>query len=174
MLTLDRPSAEEIIRALSDDYSRRIILSIMSKSEPIEEISREQGIPISTCYRRVRDLLAQGIVKPDKTIIEEDGKKYICYKAAFKNATINLVEAELTVDFVVNKDDLKMEALQNHDAVSSTLDHRLGTNLTTSRLLTICSVHYFELGLVVKFYSTHMIGHAFTIYNEVSYFPSSR
>ncbi|MGA2874607.1 MAG: hypothetical protein ABSE82_03615 [Nitrososphaerales archaeon] len=102
---MDHSKGEELVRALSDDYSRKIILSIMSKSEPIEEISREQGIPISTCYRRVHDLLVSGIVKPDKTIILEDGKKYICYKAAFKNATINLDASELSVVVVLNKEE---------------------------------------------------------------------
>jgi predicted transcriptional regulator len=105
MFVLDRSKGEELVRALSDDYSRKIILSIMGKSESIEEISREQGIPISTCYRRVHDLLISGIVKPDKTIILEDGKKYICYKAAFRNATINLDAEELSVDVVLNRED---------------------------------------------------------------------
>lgn len=105
MLVLDHSKGEELVRALSDDYSRKIILSIMAKSESIEEISREQDIPISTCYRRVHDLLVSGIVKPDKTIILEDGKKYICYKAAFRNATINLDANQLSVDVVVNRDE---------------------------------------------------------------------
>ena len=111
MLVLDRSKGEELVRALSDDYSRKIILSIMGKSESIEEISREQGIPISTCYRRVHDLLISGIVKPDKTIILEDGKKYICYKAAFRNATINLDAEQLSVDVVLNREDTP--ALEN-------------------------------------------------------------
>ncbi|MDG6905855.1 MAG: hypothetical protein JRN20_08735 [Nitrososphaerota archaeon] len=105
MLALDHSKGEELVRALSDDYSRKIILSIMSKSESIEQISREQNIPISTCYRRVHDLIVSGIVRPDKTIILEDGKKYICYRAAFKNATINLDAERLSVDVVVNRDD---------------------------------------------------------------------
>lgn len=116
MLVLDHSKGEELVRALSDDYSRKIILSIMSRAESIEEISREQGIPISTCYRRVHDLLLSGIVKPERTIILEDGKKYICYKAAFKNATISLDPEQLSVDVVLNRDEstpLESEAEQN-------------------------------------------------------------
>ena len=60
----------------------------------------------SGCYRRVHDLLLSGIVKPDKTVILEDGKKYICYKAAFKNATINLDAEHLSVDVVINRDEM--------------------------------------------------------------------
>jgi predicted transcriptional regulator len=113
---LDHSRAEEVVRAISDDYSRRIILSVMSKSEPIEEISREQGIPISTCYRRVHDLLVSGIIKPDKTIIQADGKKYICYKSSFKNATISLVAEEMKVDVVPNSEECTStsEPARNH------------------------------------------------------------
>ena len=118
MQVLDHSRAEEVVRAISDDYSRRIILSVMSKSEPIEEISREQGIPISTCYRRVHDLLVSGIIKPDKTIIQADGKKYICYKASFKNATINLVAQEMTVDVVPNGEECPgTSELSNHEVI---------------------------------------------------------
>ena len=45
-----------------------------------------------------------GILKADKTIIQKDGKKYVCYKTSFKNARINLDSGELTVDIVPNRD----------------------------------------------------------------------
>lgn len=122
MLVLDHSKGEELVRALSDDYSRKIILSIMSRAESIEEISREQGIPISTCYRRVHDLLLSGIVKPERTIILEDGKKYICYKAAFKNATISLDPEQLSVDVVLNRDEsTPLESEAEHNLVQKHL-----------------------------------------------------
>ena len=104
MLVSDEGRAIEVIRALSDDYSRKIILSIISCSLPIEEISREQNIPISTCYRRIHEMLQFGVIRPDRTIIREDGKKYVCYKSAIKNATISMECGELKVDVIVNKD----------------------------------------------------------------------
>jgi len=100
----DDVKAIEVIKALSDEYSRKILLSIISNSLPIEEIGRAQNIPVSTCYRRIHEMLQFGIIKPDRTIIREDGKKYICYKSAIKNATIQLNSGELKVDVEVNKD----------------------------------------------------------------------
>jgi DNA-binding Lrp family transcriptional regulator len=96
--------AIEVVKVLSDDYSRKILLSVINNSLPIEEISKEQNIPVSTCYRRVHEMLAFGILKPERTIIREDGKKYICYRAAIKNATIRLESGELKVDVVLNRD----------------------------------------------------------------------
>lgn len=104
MLVSDENKALEVIRALSDEYSRKIILSIISESLPIDEISKEQNIPISTCYRRIHEMLEFGVIKPDRTIIREDGKKYVCYKSAIKNATISMDAGMLKVDVVVNKD----------------------------------------------------------------------
>ena len=120
----DECKAIEVVKALSDDYSRKIILSIVSNCLPIEEISREQNIPISTCYRRVHEMLRFGVIRPAQTIIREDGKKFVCYKSAIKNATIQLDSGELKVDVVLNRDPaekplaseipMKVEATDSH------------------------------------------------------------
>ncbi|MDG6995094.1 MAG: helix-turn-helix transcriptional regulator [Nitrososphaerota archaeon] len=104
MQVLDQSKAMEVIRAFSDEYSRKIILSVISKSLPVEEISKQQNIPISTCYRRIHELSSFGIIKAERTILQEDGKKYICYKSAFKSASVHLESGELTVDLIPNRD----------------------------------------------------------------------
>jgi predicted transcriptional regulator len=104
LLVSDQNKAFEVVKVLADEYSRRIVLSIMTNSLPIEEISKEQHIPASTCYRRIHEMLEFGLIRPDRTIILEDGKKFVCYKSAFKNATIQLESGELKVDLVLNRD----------------------------------------------------------------------
>ena len=105
MLVSDNSKALEVVKSLSDEYSRKIVLSIISKSMPIEEISKEQHIPISTCYRRIHELQRYGIVKVDKPVIQGDGKKFVCYRASFKNASISLESGELKVDVELNRED---------------------------------------------------------------------
>jgi len=104
LLVSDQDKAVEVVKVLADEYSRKIVLSIIANSLPIEEISKEQHIPVSTCYRRIHEMLAFGIVRPDRTIIQEDGKKFVCYKSSFKNATIQLESGELKVDLISNRD----------------------------------------------------------------------
>jgi len=104
LLVSDQNKAVEVVKVLADEYSRKIVLSIMTNSLPIEEISKEQHIPVSTCYRRIHEMLEYGIVRPDRTIIQDDGKKFVCYKASFKNATIQLESGELKVDLISNRD----------------------------------------------------------------------
>jgi len=100
----DDGKAIEVVKVLSDEYSRKILLCIISNSLPIEEISKLQNIPVSTCYRRVHEMLQFGIVKPERTIIREDGKKYVCYRSTIKNATIQLESGEVRVDVILNRD----------------------------------------------------------------------
>ena len=92
-----------MVKALSDEYSRRIVLSIITRSLPIEVISEEQHIPASTCYRRIHELESYGIVRADRTIVQEDGKKFVCYRSSFKSASIQLESGELKVDLVSNR-----------------------------------------------------------------------
>jgi DNA-binding Lrp family transcriptional regulator len=103
LLVSDETRALEVVKALSDEYSRKIILCIITRSLPIEAISHEQHIPISTCYRRIHELESYGIVRADRTIVQEDGKKFVCYKSSFKSASIQLESGELKVDLVSNR-----------------------------------------------------------------------
>jgi predicted transcriptional regulator len=103
LLVADKSKALEVVKVFADEYSRKIVLAIIANSLPIEEISKEQNIPISTCYRRIHEMLNYGIVRADRTIIQDDGKKYVCYKSSFKNATIQLESGELKVDLVPNR-----------------------------------------------------------------------
>ncbi len=104
MLVSDYEKASEVMKVVSDEYSRRIVVAIMSRSLSIEEISREENIPISTCYRRIRRMQRLGLVRVDKTVIQGDGKKYVCYRAAFRNPSIRVTPGEVLVDVIPNTD----------------------------------------------------------------------
>lgn len=102
MLVLDSLKATEIVNALSDEYSRKIFFSITERSLTAEEISDEQRIPIGTCYRRIHELLQRGIVRVEKTVVDDSGKKFSSYIACFKSVTITMKSGELKVDIVPN------------------------------------------------------------------------
>jgi len=103
LLVSDQAKALEVVKTLADEYSRKIVLSIITRSLPIESISHEQNIPISTCYRRIRELESCGMVRADRTIVEGDGKKYVCYKSTFTGASIRLESGEVKVDLISNR-----------------------------------------------------------------------
>lgn len=80
--------ATKAAKAISDEFSRRILASIVAEGKTIQEISREQGIPTSTCYRRAREMVDEGLLVVERIVITRDGKKYAVYRSAFKTIEI--------------------------------------------------------------------------------------
>jgi predicted transcriptional regulator len=95
---------DAIVRALADEYSRKILLSLVDKAKSVEELSHSLGIPISTAYRRVNEMREIGLLTVEKTVITDDGKKSELYRSAFKGINILLEKAEIVIDVELNED----------------------------------------------------------------------
>ncbi len=102
MLVFDKARSVEVMKALGDEYSRKILLSIISKSLSADEISQELHIPISTCYRRIHALETSGMMRKDKITLTKDGKKFVSYISILKNATINFNSEKLALEVSPN------------------------------------------------------------------------
>ena len=120
MLPSEDPRAYEVLKALSYEYSRKIVLSIISKSAPVEEICKRVQIPMSTCYRRIHALTRRGLVRPEKTIISEDGKRFVLYKSSFKDVSINLEFGGSAVDLVANMTSERVQQSASSSQLSDT------------------------------------------------------
>jgi len=95
---------DALIRALADDYSRKILLGTLEKARSVEELSQSLEIPISTAYRRVNELKEVGLLKVEKTIITNEGKKFELYRGAFRGINMQLEKGEIVVDVELNED----------------------------------------------------------------------
>lgn len=102
MLVGEEEMRNTFLKVISDEYMRRIICSTIVEAKSIEEIKQESGIPISTCYRRVHDLVNLRLLKVESTIITDMGKKFERYRSTISGATVSLLSGELTVDVEVN------------------------------------------------------------------------
>lgn len=90
--------ADGLLEVLSDTYSRKIFLSTRNEPKTVEEISHENGIPISTCYRRVHELIQLRMLRIVSTIITPEGKKYGRYACAIGSVKVSLSSGSLTID----------------------------------------------------------------------------
>jgi DNA-binding Lrp family transcriptional regulator len=93
-----------LVQGLADEYSRKIILSAIPKSKSVEEMSRENDIPLSTCYRRVHELLDAQILVIERIIVTPDGKKYELLRSAYRAVNVSFEGGAMKVDAVVNED----------------------------------------------------------------------
>jgi predicted transcriptional regulator len=104
MKVTSRKIQYDLLKALSDEYSRKILLETIIKAKPVEELSRSLDIPISTAYRRVKEMCDEGLLTVEKTAMGTDGKKFETYRSAFRGFNIDLSSTDSEMDLVLNED----------------------------------------------------------------------
>jgi DNA-binding Lrp family transcriptional regulator len=100
----DPERIQSIVQSLSDEYSRKILLSAISSAKSVEDLSKENDIPLSTCYRRVHELLETQTLVVEKIIVTPDGKKYELLRSAYKTVSVNFEDGAITVEASINED----------------------------------------------------------------------
>lgn len=93
-----------ILSALGDESSRKILTSAITSGKTVEEISAEENLPLSTCYRRMRSLLSGGLMILERTVVTPAGKRYGVYRTSFSRAAISFNDGEVGVEVTPNMD----------------------------------------------------------------------
>ena len=91
------PVGASLLEALSDGASRAILNSTISKSKSVEEIAFENLIPVSTAYRRVHLLLDGGLLRVDRIMISEGGKRYVLLRSTLQAARVEVQQTGIRV-----------------------------------------------------------------------------
>lgn len=100
----DPTRVQALVEGLADQYSRKILLSAIPKAKSVEDMSRENDIPLSTAYRRVHELLDAQILVVEKIIVTPDGKKYELLRSAYRSITVSFDGGQMKVEAVINED----------------------------------------------------------------------
>lgn len=100
----DPSRVHALVQGLADEYSRKIILSAISGPKSVEEMSRENDIPLSTCYRRVHELLDAQILVVERIIVTPEGKKYELLRSSYRSFNVSFAGGVMKVDAMVNED----------------------------------------------------------------------
>jgi len=103
-MMLGAEMAKNAVRALSDEFAKRILISTVTGGKTVQEISLEQAVPLSTCYRRARDLLDEGLLVVERLVVTGDGKRYSVYRSSFKTMEISSDLRTLSVTAELNED----------------------------------------------------------------------
>ena len=102
MIITDEKQKKIIVDALLDEYSRKILDSTIDESKSITDIIREQDIPMTSTYRRVKSLMDNKLVKVERSMVTDDGKRYFLYLSNIKDASIRFNKGELLVEITPN------------------------------------------------------------------------
>jgi hypothetical protein len=96
-------SSGYLVEAVTDEYSRRILSCSVDKGRTVEEICLEQGIPQSTCYKRLTRLLSTGAMVVERFVVLPSGKRHAVYRSAFSHVEITWSGGAITVQAAVNQ-----------------------------------------------------------------------
>ena len=103
ILASDSEFRKAILKALSDDYSRTIMNYTIEKPKSVVSIVKNCNIPMTTAYRRVKELEEAKILKVTGSIVTDDGKKYFLYQNRLKSVYVVFGLESLDVQIVENE-----------------------------------------------------------------------
>jgi len=93
----DREMLSKFLEAMADRQSRTILLCVSARAKTIEEISREGGVPLSTCYRKAKALASKGLIEAEGIAVRK-GRRHDKYRSAFTRLTLTLAKEGVSVE----------------------------------------------------------------------------
>jgi len=94
---------QKVIEALADAESRSILFSIIRKGKTATDLSYELRIPLSSVYKKLSDLEELTLVKIDKWMISDKGRRFKVYKSRISKADISIRKPEPTLTLSPNQ-----------------------------------------------------------------------
>ena len=107
VIVQSQSAKKAILAALADDEMRKILDSVMYHSKSIAEITRENDIAHTTCYRKTKWLINEDLVRVDKIVITPEGKKFSLYYSVFKSVNVKYESNNVIVEAEQNSDIIK-------------------------------------------------------------------
>lgn|GEM_PF-713790 len=77
-----------IAQLLMDEYNMKILAATSYKARSARELAFMFDIPLASCYRKLRELAAAGIMKLESTELTPDGKRYKVYRSQIDYVTL--------------------------------------------------------------------------------------
>ena len=93
---------QKVIEALADSESRAILFSIIRKGNTASELSDKLKIPLSSVYKKLSDLEELTLIKIEKWMISDKGRKYKVYRSRISQANISIRKPDPTLTLIPN------------------------------------------------------------------------
>lgn len=78
-------------------------MNLVWKAKNVTDLNFELRIPVSTLYRKIHQLLEDGLLVVERTVLQPDGKKFEMYRSTIREVKINMRDVGVDVDVVVNQ-----------------------------------------------------------------------
>jgi predicted transcriptional regulator len=93
---------QKVIESLADAESRTILFSLIHKGKTASNLSASLKIPLSSVYKKISDLENLTLLKVEKTILSEKGRRFKVYRSRISRAEISIKKPEPTLSLTAN------------------------------------------------------------------------
>jgi len=93
---------QKVIESLADAESRTILFSLIHKGKTASNLSESLKIPLSSVYKKISDLENLTLLKVEKTILSEKGRRFKVYRSRINKAEILIKKPEPTLSLTSN------------------------------------------------------------------------
>lgn len=93
---------QKVLEALADAQSRAILFSVIKEGKTAAEIAEEHRIPLSSVYKKISDLEELSLIKVEKWILSDNGKKFKLYKSRISKADVSIRKPEPVISLSPN------------------------------------------------------------------------
>jgi predicted methyltransferase len=106
LLNQEDKNASIMLKELFDGFSYRIVMSTIEDSKTVFEICKENDLPISSTYKKIKKLKDLGLLFIDRIVINEKGKKVVFYKSKIQSVELILNKKQVLLQFKKNERNL--------------------------------------------------------------------
>ena len=85
---------QKVLESLADAQSRSILFSVIKQGKTAAELAEKHKIPLSSVYKKISDLEDLSLIKVEKLILADNGKKFKLYKSRISKADISIRKPE--------------------------------------------------------------------------------
>ncbi len=91
-----------ILNEIFDEFSYKILLSVVEESKTVFQICKDISVPISSTYKKIRKLKDANLLSIDKITINENGKKVVFYKSKIRSIELTLDKQQFNIKLKKN------------------------------------------------------------------------
>lgn len=85
---------QKVIDVLADPESRAILFSTIRKAKQASDLSTSLRIPLSSVYKKLGDLEALHLIKSEKLVVSDQGRRFRVYRSRVSGAEIHIKKPE--------------------------------------------------------------------------------
>ena len=93
---------QKVLEALADAQSRAIVFSIIKEGKTAAELAEKHKIPLSSVYKKISELEDLSLIKVEKWVLSDNGKKFKLYRSRISKADVSIRKPEPVINLSPN------------------------------------------------------------------------